>query len=784
MDTMVKRSGQNKEQIGLEIRVKGIVQGVGFRPFIYRLALAHNLHGWVRNENGSVLIKVEGSEANINTFSRQIIEQKPRLARISALEQKRVSIEGYDIFLIDLSKGSKDHRLGIPADIAVCRECLDEICNPADRHHLYPFTNCTNCGPRFTIIEETPYDRNKTSMKYFLACPDCDMEYHDPADRRFHAQPVACPECGPQVQILDQNGKLVKSEAGWLKFFHDQVSRGKIFAVKGLGGFHLCCAADEAVVAELRRRKNRPSKPFALLCRDLVTVSKYCRINESEAAWISSPEAPVVLLSTNEDCNLPSNINPGLTTLGIMLPYTPLHHLIMNGSHEVLIFTSANAGGLPIVKDNQEALNNLQGIADYYLAHDRHIVQRCDDSVVSLKSGALQIQRRSRGFTPSPLTLLPFNDLTILGAGAEMKNTFCIVKGNEAILSQHLGEIDTVEAEKAYLESLNQMMKLLNTGIDAVGFDLHPAYNISALARDIPADIYFGIYHHHAHFASCLAENGFNDKAIGVILDGTGYGEDGMIWGFEILTGDFLSYKREYHQSYMPQPGGDLSAKLPWQVAVSYLRQAMGSEGLAVADELFGGRFKNELPIVARQLENNINTVLSSSCGRLFDAVAAMLNICHFNTYDGQAAIELSELLVSETPAAGGEHYSFSITGNEIVFLDMVPEIWRDIKAGRSKKHIARFFHDTLALAISEAVLKVTERTGFDTVALSGGTWLNPYLLKKTVQLLKGKNYHVLLHNKVPPNDGGLSLGQAAIASWRLINDVPGYTNALVGDRQ
>ncbi len=784
MDPMVTCSDQSEALIGLEIRAKGIVQGVGFRPYIYRLALAHELRGWVRNENGSVLITVEGLETNINSFLEQIILKQPCLAMISTLEQKRVNLKDYDKFSIDLSKGSTDHNLGIPADIAVCRECLEELCNPADRHYLYPFTNCTNCGPRFTIIEATPYDREKTSMNPFFICPDCEAEYHDPANRRFHAQPIACPACGPHLRVLNQSGRVVIAEKQWLKFFHDQISLGKIIAVKGLGGFHLCCAATEATVTELRSRKNRSAKPFALLCRDLATASKYCLISESEAAWLVSPQAPVVLLSATESCTLPSNINPGLATLGIMLPYTPLHHLIMKGPHEMLIFTSANAGGLPIVKDNDEALKSLQGIADYYLTHNRQIVQRCDDSVVSLKTGSLQIHRRSRGFTPLPLALKYSSEATVLGAGAELKNTFCLVKGNEAILSQHHGEIDTIEAEKAYLESLNQMMKLLNTAIDAVGFDLHPAYNISALAANIPADRYYGVYHHHAHFASCLAENGYNHQAIGVILDGTGYGEDGAIWGFEILSGEFLSYNREYHQSYLPQPGGELATGSPWRVAVSYLLQAMGSAGLDAAGELFGDRFKEELPIVSWQLENNINTILSSSCGRLFDAVAAILGICQVNTYDGQAAIQLSELLVSEVPTTEVDSYPFTITGDQINFLPMFPALLQDLKAGRKGEYLARRFHDTLALAINDAVVRVAERTGIDTVALSGGVWHNPYLLKKTVQLLNEKKLMVLLQKQVPPNDGGLSLGQAAIVSWRWQNDVPGYTNASAGDRQ
>lgn len=394
------------------------------------------------------------------------------------------------------------------------------------------------------------------------------------------------------------------------------------------------------------------------------------------------------------------------------------------------------------------------------------------------------MHRRSRGFVPLPLMIGSTCDTTVLGAGAEMKNTFCLVIGNEAFLSQHHGEINTLEAETAYLESLNRMMKLLNTGIDAVGFDMHPAYNISSLAGSIPADRYYGIYHHHAHFASCLAENGFENKAIGVILDGTGYGEDGKIWGFEIVSGDYLSYKREYHQSYIPLPGGELAAGSPWRTAVSFLIKAMGAEGLVAADQLFGNLFEEDLKIVAGQLEKNINTILSSSCGRLFDAVAAMLGLCMVNTYDGQAAIQLSELLASQIPTAGGDHYPFEVTEDEISFLQMFPALLHDLKNGKGREHIARCFHDTLALAIKEAVLKTANRTGLDFVALSGGSWLNPYLLQKTVQLLNDEKLTMLLHKDIPPNDGGLSLGQAAIALWRLKRDVPGSANAFIGVRK
>jgi len=781
-----------KNLVGTHIHITGIVQGVGFRPFIYKIATQTGLYGWVRNTSSGVDIQIDSTEENLRIFLDRIEKEFPPLARIDSMQIKRVDANSFSTFEIKHSKPIPGAFIPISPDVSICDDCLRELLDPNDPRYRYPFINCTNCGPRFTIIEDIPYDRPNTTMAPFELCDYCKSQYENPLDRRFHAQPVACENCGPYVWFeridIKENQKdfehsITNDDA--IIETQKSLSQGKILAIKGLGGFHLACdATNEDAVMELRSRKLRVDKPFALMMANIETIEDNCIINQKERDLLLSRQHPIVLVKRKNTSKISKSVAPYQDKLGVMLPYTPLHQLLMSGPDDVLILTSANASGLPIIKDDDEAITNLKGIADYYLTHNRHIVQRCDDSVVSLNTGDIQMHRRSRGFTPSSVVLKFSSEATILGAGSELKNTFCFLKGNEAFLSQHLGEIDTVEAETAYLESLQHIKKLLNTDIDAVGFDLHPTYNISSLAKSVSADRHYGIYHHHAHFASCLAENAFKNKAIGVILDGTGYGDDGLIWGFEILTGDFSFFKREFHQSYLPLPGGDVSGRSPWRVATSYLHQAMGPEGLIVAKELFGNRFMDEIPIVSLQLEKRINTVMTSSCGRLFDAVAAILGICQINTYDGQAAIELSELLTSQNLIQDDDYYPFTITDKEVNLLQIFPALLHHFKNGCHVKYIARRFHNTLALAICDAVHIVSERTGLDTVALSGGTWLNPYLLKKTVQLIKDKNLNVLLHRKVPPNDGGISLGQAAITSWRWKNDVPGFTNAFTGNRK
>ena len=772
-----RKTVAGKKIVGFELKVEGIVQGVGFRPFIFNLAQVYNINGWVRNESDGVRLVLEGAAENVNFFISRLLNNPPPLARINNVRSSPVALRGYEQFTIDLSKSNRDKGSVVPPDIATCAECLEDTKNPAARHYRYPFTNCTNCGPRFTIVQELPYDRVSTSMNSFQPCPDCSDEYNNPANRRFHAQPIACPACGPQVQIIDRQGFTVADSSAWLKFFWERIGAGSIFAVKSLGGFNLACRADEAVVEILRAKKIRPAKPFALMCRDLATVSKYCLVNRHEAKWLESPAAPIILLPVNESCSLPGNISPGLSTLGIMLPYTPLHHMIMQGPEDLIVMTSANSSGLPMIKDDGEAFDRLKETVDYFLTHNRDIVQRCDDSVARVCNSQLILHRRSRGFSPSPVEVKFKSEAVILGAGAEMKNTFCLLKDNQAFVSQHLGEIDTMESEEAYLSSLHHYIRTFKFNIEVVAYDKHPEYRISAIAREIEAGKHYGIYHHHAHLASCMAENGHSDRAIGVILDGTGYGDDGAVWGFEVLTGDYLGFTRELYQRYSPMPGGDSAITWPWRMAMSYLQQAMGREGLLRGQDLFEARFPQAFLPVSSLLEKGHNAILTSSCGRLFDAVSAIIGLCYQNTYEGQAAIELSELLEQEDISRPLNPYPFLIKGDQIDFCPVFPELLADIKADRDKVVLARRFHDTVVRSIMAGVEVVSGKSGLNTVALSGGTWHNPYLLLKTCHELKKLKYKVLLHSKVPPNDGGLSLGQAAVAYWRWKEDVPGDTD-------
>lgn len=769
--------GYKKEKTCLQLKVKGTVQGIGFRPYVFNLAQKFNLKGWIRNESGGVLLEIEGDEQKIISFCQELISTPPSSAKIERVEQKKVPLRNFQKFEIASSQVQQERNAFIPPDLAVCRKCLDEIMDPEDRHYLYPFTNCTHCGPRFTIVENIPYDRDKTSMRSFPPCHRCRKEYNDPGNRRFHAQPVACPSCGPQLEIKDARGNVISLESNWLDFFWKKMSQGNIFAVKGLGGFHLACITREDVVQTLRNRKRRPFKPFAVMCKDLETVKKYCYVEKEEAELLSSPSAPVVLLQQKEDVFLPDNINPGLSTLGVMLPYTPLHYLLLQGPFDIMILTSANPTDLPILKDNEEAEEQLKDIADFFMLHNRAIVQRCDDSVVRMIEGEVQIQRRSRGFVPQPIKLGFRAETTVLGAGAEMKNTFCLLKDDKALLSQHLGEMGTLESDAFFRESLEHFLRFFALEPQVIGYDLHPGYQISYTAKALPVQNKYPVQHHHAHFASCLAENHFAEKAIGIILDGTGYGLDGAIWGFEIITGNFVQFKREYHQSYTLLPGGEAAIKWPWRMGLSFLLKSMGEEGLSVAHDLFASRFARELSILEKGIASLPYALPTSSCGRLFDAVAALLGVCFENTYEGQAAIQLGELLDMKDTALPLDPFPFIITEKEIDFCPMFPVLVAEIKRGVNSALLARRFHDTVVAAIMAAVKEISFRTGINVAALSGGTWHNPYLLKKVVNILSQNNIKSLIHRNVPPNDGGLSLGQAAVAYWRWKSNVPGDTH-------
>jgi hydrogenase maturation protein HypF len=748
--------------------VKGTVQGVGFRPFVYHLAHKHRLGGKVLNTSQGVVIEVEGPASRVFDFTQELRRNPPRLAHIESVEEELAPCRGYSDFSIAESQGEEEKKVSVPPDVAVCEDCRREIFDPADRHYLYPFTNCTNCGPRFTIVRDIPYDRARTSMAAFPMCPECSREYHDPADRRFHAQPVACPACGPQVELVDRRGEKVAGPDDWRQVAWELLSGGAIIAVKGLGGFHLACDATNAAAVEaLRRRKGRDRKPFAVMARDLATVRRYCRVGPEEEELLRSPSAPIVILERRPDCPLPPALAPGLRTLGVMLPYTPLHLLLMSGPLDLLVMTSGNKSELPLVKDDDRVLAEVGDICDYVLRHNRPIVNRCDDSVVAVIAGAPRFARRSRGYVPLGIPVPRKSRAVVLGIGGEMKNAFCLLKGEMAFMSQHIGEMEHLEGEEFLRESLERWQKFLAVEPEVVAYDLHPGYASSRLASSLPVRVHLGVQHHHAHLASCLAENRHPGPAIGLILDGTGYGTDGCLWGFEVITGDYRTFTRHYHLRYQPLPGGEVAIKQPWRTAVSYLVGYLGEEGEEIARQLWGKPKGEELELVLGLIAESFNSPLAGGCGRLFDAAAAILGLGDTITYEGQLAVEFAELVPPSALGQPLEPYPFEIEGEEIVAGPIIAALWEDCRRKKEAERVAKRFHDTLVALLKELAERVARATGLNEVALSGGTWQNRYLLTRVQTELQGCGFSVLTHRRVPANDGGLALGQALIADWR-----------------
>lgn len=749
--------------------IKGVVQGVGFRPFVYNLAQIWNIKGSVLNSAGGVIIEAEGEEKNLALFLNELKENPPKLSLITDYKLYELPVSGYKSFKILSSDQGADKEALVPPDVATCSECRKDISNPKDRHYYYPFTNCTNCGPRFTITKEIPYDRPCTAMASFQMCDSCAGEYYDPADRRFHAQPVACPACGPQVEVVDNRGKKVAGKENWLQTCWNLLQDGKILALKGLGGFHLTCdAKNKEVLGVLRRRKGRDAKPFAVMCRDLETVRKHCLLNEGEVDLLTSLQAPIVIMPKKPGDSLPEELAPGLKTLGVMLPYTPLHFLLFTGPFDLLVMTSGNYSNLPLVKDNDHALSELGKIADYLLWHNRGIVNRCDDSLARIVDGEIHILRRSRGYVPHPVPVIRREPApVILGVGGEMKNSFCLLKKNQAFMSQYIGEIDSLEGEENLFSSLINFQKLIGVAPEIVAYDMHPGYASAQVARRVPALTYVETQHHHAHFAGCLAENGIeNEEVIGVILDGTGYGTDGTLWGFEIITGDYTGFKRMCHLAGVPLPGGEIAIRQPWRTAVAYLLTFLGDEGKQAARENFKGK---NLDVIERMIERGFNSPLSSGCGRLFDAVSAILGICLENTYEGQAAIELGEMVLENPEGDALQTYPYEIKEGIIMPGKMLAEIIKDKASCTPVEIISTRFHKTLAKIILETVQEVSLITGLKKVALSGGTWQNPYLFRSVRNLLVTNGFQLLYHRQVPANDGGLALGQVMIAHWRWL---------------
>jgi hydrogenase maturation protein HypF len=753
------------------IRVSGVVQGVGFRPFIYQLATEHGLYGWVRNTSGYVEIEIEGKTSSLDKFVSDISLKAPPAARIEKVSVQEDKTFGYSRFEILQSQSHTGEYQLISPDLATCSECVSEIMNPDDRRYRYAFTNCTNCGPRFTIIEDIPYDRKFTTMEKFKMCPQCQAEYDDPFNRRFHAQPNACPVCGPQLQLVQNDGVVVADDepiSAAVKLLRE----GKIVAIKGLGGFLLACdATNDKTVKLLRRRKVRPSKPFAVMVKDVGEAMRYCYVSEGECALLMSTQSPIVLLKMKEDGFLAPSVAPCLKYLGILLPYTPLHHLLMREVGIPLVMTSGNLSEEPIAKDNEEALRRLSGIADYFLWHNRDIYVRYDDSVAVVVDGETRLARRARGYAPYPVHL-PFNSSPILACGAEMKGAFCLTRDDHGFVSQHIGDMENAETLEHFQNTVDIYKRLFRINPRIIAHDIHPDYLSTRYALELSENEHelklCPVQHHHAHIASCMAENGIEEPVLGVSMDGTGYGLDGHIWGGEFLLADYKKFTRLAHLEYLPLPGGDAATKKPLRIAAAYLYYLLGEKTLA--DSGLSGRINDdELSLLKQQIDRKINSPLTSSCGRLFDAVSALIGVRDSIDYEAQAAIEL-EMIATDFKPSSDALYPFDIednNGEKIIRLGgLFDAILSDIKQNKSKAEIAYRFHISLARTIACLCSKLSDETGIKIVALSGGVFQNRLLLHLVLEALQERNLITLSHKQVPTNDGGIALGQAAIANY------------------
>jgi hydrogenase maturation protein HypF len=756
-----------------KISVRGVVQGVGFRPFVYQLADKHHLNGWVCNTSEDVKIEVEGNRNTIEQFYTELTTQAPALATIETASITFHPREGYKKFEIRHSISEEDKYQLISPDIATCQACLDELLDPDDRRYRYPFTNCTNCGPRFTIIEDIPYDRPNTTMRSFNMCSQCNKEYQNPLDRRFHAQPNACPKCGPKLELLDNIGKRGKTKDAIVSACQ-LLKDGNILAIKGLGGFLLACdATNDEVVELLRQRKRRPFKPLAIMVNDLTEARRHCYISDDAEKLLTSVQSPIVLLRWKQDSTICRSVSPNLKYLGVMLPYTPLHHILLKEIQVPLVMTSGNISEEPIAKDNDEAVRRLSSIADYFLVHNRGIYARYDDSVTMIERGDIQIIRRARGYAPYPIHL-PFTMTQVLGCGAEEKNTFCLTRDNHAFISQHIGDMENMETMEHFENTIALYKHLFRIEPEIIAHDLHPEYLSTKYAvdlaqRDTNLDL-IPVQHHHAHIVSCMVDNQIEGPVIGVAFDGTGYGSDGNIWGGEFLLADYRNFRRTGHLEYLPLPGGAAAIKKPYRIALSYLSKLLGKNILDSRLSFLESIDPAEIELVTQQAESGFNAPLTSSMGRLFDAVSALLGIRDSIDYEGQAAIELEMEAYEHLEAAGNQHYRFDITDTGRMFIvrleRLFSDILEDLYCGTPKGTISARFHNTIARLILEMCQLIAQKSNLKSVALSGGVFQNRLLLRKAVPLLESDGFSVATHRQVPCNDGGISLGQAVAAHF------------------
>jgi hydrogenase maturation protein HypF len=752
----------------IRLEIKGIVQGVGFRPFVYNLAQKHHIRGYVLNDTRGVEVKAEGEKKDIDKFILQIRTSPPPQSQIEEIKLERISFEGYKSFVIRESRGKDIKTVLVSPDLATCDDCIKELFDSQDRRFNYPFLNCTNCGPRLTIIQDIPYDRNKTTMSIFKMCPDCYREYNNPENRRFHAQPSACPVCGPRLLLMDKKKNVIHT-TNPISSTIELLKKGYIVAMKGIGGYHLACdATNKNAVSALRKRKYREDKPFAMMAGDIKIIQKFCHVNSFEKRVLQSVSRPILLLKKKNGNLIASDVAPLQKSWGVMLPYSPLHHLLLNNSNLILVMTSGNRSDEPISFQEDDAFKKLSGIADYFLVHNREIHRRCDDSVTRIWKDREMILRRARGYVPRPIKVDFKFKKHILAAGAQLKNTFCLAKDNFAFLSTHIGDLENFETLDFYAKEVERFKKLCSIKPQIVTYDLHPEYLSTKYALSLSNLKKIPVQHHYVHIASCMAENNISQKVFGVAFDGTGFGEDGAVWGGEFLLADFNGYKRVAHLKYVPMPGGEMAIKQPWRMALSYLYACWGEDFLNLDLEFTRKVSRAKWETIKKMIDQNINVFPTSSVGRFFDCISVLLNWRDQTNYEGQPAIELESLADDKTKTK----YDLEIIEKEGIFI-IHPELTikgvvKDLIKKEEKSKISAKFHNTIAWMINEVCLELRKKYELNLVCLSGGVFQNIFLLNKTHELLTKNGFKVYTHHKVPTNDGGISLGQAAVANHRI----------------
>ena len=764
-----------------KIEISGVVQGVGFRPFLFGLACAHHLCGHVSNTASGVAVFIQGKPENLDAFLLDILEKKPLLSQISRMVSTDTQPLDLADFTIIKSRHTRTKSALISPDVGVCPDCLKEMQDPADRRFEYPFINCTNCGPRYTIIQDIPYDRPNTSMKSFAMCPECRKEYEEPLNRRFHAQPNACPVCGPQVFLLDNKGNQVDGNdpSQAMALAAQFLKQGKIVAIKGLGGFHLAVdAANATAVDLLRQRKKRPHKPFALMAARDSSLFNHVYLDRDEKELLGSYHRPIVLLKKKPfpspvSTSLAPNLSPNNPYLGIMLPYTPLHYLLLDKGPDILVMTSGNRSGEPLSIDNADALDAFSHIADYFLLHNRDIYFRADDSITRIQQGKLRFLRRSRGYAPLPLDITPPADdklANILGCGAGMKSTICLTRDRYAFLSPHIGDLESMQVQNFYKDTIEHMQKILDIRPVCVAHDLHPGYFSTQFAKilgdqGIPL---IGVQHHHAHALACMAENHLDGTVLALTLDGTGLGTDGHIWGGEVLTCTYKGFKRRARLDYLPMPGGDAAVREPWRMAVALLYKVYGPGIMDLDIPFIRSLDKTKLKFLIQMMDRQVNCPLTSSTGRLFDAVSALLMICHEVSYDSQAAIALEAVADVEESTSTAYPVGMKTGTDGCRIMDAGPwvrQMVANIKSGVPRGRIAARFHLTLSRMMVDAAVTVGQETGLDRIVLSGGVFNNNTIFSQITRMLGAKGFKVYPHSIVPCGDGGIALGQAMAAA-------------------